>query len=363
VDGAVLEVILRKAAKIREELGVPVPLPDDGHTLSKTLLKAVMLRKKKRDEQRQAVFDFVEMEEAKAIEAQWQDAVDKTKKNRAVFAQRRLKPEEVLPEWHKSLATIGTRDDVQRFIGRALSRLGSGLEPLSSKGWARGGKAPLDALPEDVRERLEAEGLTGTVHVDFKYPSAPRCRPVQRSHPLVSVLAETVLERTLGSGANGTGNGVTSNNNDPGVLGRVGAWISADVSVRTTVALLRLRHQLVTQRAGSASTLLVEEATAIAWAGVSDPTATEGGEAFALIAAPPVADPPAHVRDRAVTQALEQLEARRAELDAFAERRAQALLADHRRVREAADARGAYTVKALLPADVIGLFVLLPRVD
>jgi len=47
----------------------------------------------------------------------------------------------------------------------------------------------------------------------------------------------------------------------------------------------------------------------------------------------------------------------------FAERRSQALLADHRRVREAADARGSYSVKALLPPDVIGLFVLLPHVD
>ena len=52
-----------------------------------------------------------------------------------------------------------------------------------------------------------------------------------------------------------------------------------------------------------------------------------------------------------------------ASLDAFAERRARALLADHRRVREAADARGSYSVKALLPPDVIGLFVLLPAVN
>lgn len=365
VDGAVLEVILRKAAKIREELGVPVPIPDDNHTLSKTLLKAVLLRREQRDEQRQMVFDFVDMDEAKAIDAQWQDAVDKTKKNRTVFAQRRLKPEEVLPEWRKSLSAIGSSDDVLRFAGRALSRLGSGLEPLNGRTWARGAKAPLDGLPEDVRERLEAEGLTSNIYVDFKYPAAPRCRPVQRSHPLVSVLAESLLERTLGNGADSAGNGAAEANagGDPGVLGRAGAWVSADVPVRTTVALLRLRHQLVTQRAGRASTLLVEEATAIAWAGVSDPTVTEGGDAFALIAAPPVADPPAHVRERAVAQALSQLGAVRVELDAFAERRAQALLADHRRVREAAGARGSYTVKALLPADVIGLFVLLPRID
>lgn len=69
------------------------------------------------------------------------------------------------------------------------------------------------------------------------------------------------------------------------------------------------------------------------------------------------------MRERTVIQALQQLEARRADLDLFATERAHALLADHRRVREAADARGSYAVKALLPPDVIGVFVLLPKVD
>ena len=61
--------------------------------------------------------------------------------------------------------------------------------------------------------------------------------------------------------------------------------------------------------------------------------------------------------------ALDDLGQRRSDLSTFAERRALALLSDHRRVREAADARGTYQVKALLPADVIGLYVLVPKVD
>ncbi len=113
---------------------------------------------------------------------------------------------------------------------------------------------------------------------------------------------------------------------------------------------------------GKSSTLLVEEATALASTG-SSLTPLEGAEALALLAPPPAVDPPAHVRERAVRQALAHLDARLPDLDAFAERRAQALLSDHRRVREAANARGSYRVKALLPADVIGLFVLLPRAD
>lgn len=353
VDGAVLEVILKKADKIREELGVPVPLPDDGHTLSQALMKAVLLRDRDRQQRPQQKFAFMEMAEAKAIESRWLDAAEKAKRNRTVFAQRRLKPEDVLPEWKKSLAALGGKEDVQRFIGRALARFGGALEPVGQSK-PRGFKTPLTALPEDVRERLEVEGLEGTVLIDFEYPPAPRCRPVQRSHPLVSVLAETMLERTLGTGA-------IADVNDAGVLGRVGCWVADGVTARTLVVLVRLRHQLTSQRGTEQTALLVEEATAIAWTGEPDPL--EGADALALLSPVPISDPPAHVRERGVTQALSQLETRLSELDAFAERRAQALLADHRRVREAGDDRGRYSVRALLPADVIGLFVLLPKVN
>jgi superfamily II DNA or RNA helicase len=347
VDGAVLEVILRKAAKIREELGVPVPLPDDGHTLTQTLMRAVILRH--RDDNKQQVLDFGSFSEAKAIDDCWQDVAEKAKRNRTVFAQRRLKPDEVLPEWKKTLAAVGGKEDVQRFTGRALARLGAGLEPLR-----RGFKVPLSSLPSEVKERLEAEGLSGNLRIDFSVPPAPRCHPVLRSHPLVSVLAESLLERSLADD-------VTEGASDPSVLGRAGCWVSSAVQEKTIVALVRLRHHLQTQKAARTTALLVEEATAFAWA--SAPGAIlEDAAALALLTPPPVGDPPPHVRRRMLEQSLVWLAAHSADLENFANRRAQALLADHRRVREASDARGSYSVKAILPADVIGLYVLLPRV-
>ena len=109
--------------------------------------------------------------------------------------------------------------------------------------------------------------------------------------------------------------------------------------------------------------LLVEEATALAWAGAGASLGAEGHEAMSFLVPPPVADPPEAVHTREIAKALELVDGRKADLEAFAERRAQALLADHRRVREAADARGSYAVKALLPPDVIGVFVLLPPVN
>jgi hypothetical protein len=348
VDGAVLEVILRKAAKIREELGVPVPLPDEGHTLSQALLKAVMLRH--REMNRQQVLPFERMAEARSLDAVWTDAKERAKQSRTIFAQRRLRPDDVLPEWRKTLAAVGGRDDVRRFTDRALARLGSGLEPYRKGGF----KAPLAALPEDVRERLDVEGFAGSVSIDFDWPPAERCLPVQRSHPIVAVLAESLLERTLGA-VPGTA--------DPGVLGRVGCWVSDTVKARTTVAILRLRHRLVAQKGRRTSILLVEEAGAVAWGGASGDIVAEGEEALRLLSLPPAGDPPPHVRERNVAQALTLLDSRSTDLDALAQRRADTLLADHERVRESSKGRGSYEVHALLPPDIIGLYVLLPRVD
>ncbi len=349
VDGAVLEVILRKGETIRRQLGVPVPMPDAGHSLTQALLKAILLKRKVVAGQ-QIALPYGDLDEAKQIEAKWSDAAEKARQVRTIFAQGRLRPADVLPEWHRTLAAVGGKDDVRRFIDRALARLGSGLELLK-----RGFKAPLAPLPEDVRERLDAEGLSGTLLVDFDYPPRGRCRAVQRSHPLVTVLAETLLERTLAAEPGASG--------DPGVLGRVGCWSSAAVTMITVIALVRLRHQLVSQKGRRSNVLLVEEATAIAWSGTDGAIVAEGTEALGLIAPPPAGDPPPHVRDRVTARALEQLGASIVDLHAFADRRAQVLLADHERVRESSRGRGGHGVHALLPPDVIGLIVLLPKVD
>jgi superfamily II DNA or RNA helicase len=348
VDGAVLEVILRKAETIRRETGVPVPLPDAGHALTQALLKAILIKRKVLKPQLE--LPFGSLAEAKEIDAKWSDAAEKAKQNRTIFAQRRLRPADVLPEWHRTLAALGGKDDVQRFADRALARLGSGLEPLK-----KGFKAPLGPLPEDVRERLEAEGLSGTLLVDFDYPPKGQCRAVQRSHPLIAVLADTLFERTLAAEPGAS--------TDPGVLGRVGCWVSDAVTTRTVVALVRLRHQLVSQKARRSHVLLVEEASALAWSGAETAVVAEGAEALALLVPPPALEPPPHVWGRATAQALEQLGARLGDLDAFAHRRAQALLADHERVRESAREHGSREVRALLPPDVIALLVLLPRVS
>ena len=107
---------------------------------------------------------------------------------------------------------------------------------------------------------------------------------------------------------------------------------------------------------------MVEEATALAWAGPRTAAPVTGPEALALLALPPADDVPRHVREREVARALAALPERAADIEAFSSTRADALLADHLRVREASRATGSTAVQAVPRPDVIGVYVLLPKV-
>jgi superfamily II DNA or RNA helicase len=343
VDGAVLQVILRKAESIRKELGVLVPMPDDQGKLTQALLNAVLLRRHRPiGPQAQVTFDFGEP--AREIETAWQSAREKAAKNRSIFAQRRLKPDDVLPEWRKSAAVLGGEQDVRRFVSRAMSQLGAALEPYKQHF-----KVHLDSLPTTLRERLVAEGLAGTLRADFTQPSAQGATYIQRTHPLVAALADTLLEQAL--------DGFT---NDADGVARAGAAFVADVSLKTTVLLLRLRHQLSVTRDNQTRLMLCEETVAVSAVGSAPLTELCPSDARELLGGEAVRNMPAVVRDRLIQQALDALPIWNETLGTIAESRANALLADHRRVREAAEARGSYQVTASLPVDVMGVYILAP---
>jgi hypothetical protein len=344
VDGAVLHVILRKAESIRKELGVLVPMPDNEGKLTQALMNAVLLRKGATTSY-QPELDLWG-EPAKEIDLAWQSAKEKAKQNRSIFAQRRLKPEDVLPEWRKSTAMLGGEADVERFVSRAAAQLGAPLQSVKQHF-----KLLTEHLPASVRERLAAEGLTGTLRIDFHQPAGQGTTFVHRTHPLVAVLADTLLEQALDDSP--------TNADDP-LVARAGVAFVAKVSLRTTVLLLRIRHQLAVTHGANTRLLMCEEAVAVAASGTEPFCELPPDQTRTLLGVEATRNMPAPLRDRQLQTALDALPSWQPQLEAIAKARAQSLLSDHRRVREAAEGRGSYQVTASLPVDVMGLYVLLP---
>lgn len=336
VDGFVLNVILRKGETIQKELGVLVPMPEDEARINQALVKAALM--KRSDSQKsstQVSFDFGEPERILApLQEQWQDALQKAKANRTVFAQRRIRPDEVLPEWQKQQEALGTQTDVQRFVQSACTRLNAPLEPVRKQQF----RFLPQHLPEALKLRLADEGISQPLLIDFN--------ELHRSHPLVSVLAEHLLETSLSGEA--------------GIAARCAATLTDTVEVVTTIYLLRLRHQLSYVRRRQPFQMMAEETVAMAVAGRSNPRWLEGDAVARLLECTPSGNLPLEAVQREIRTALDFIAAHPQQLQTLAEQRAEMLLADHQRVREAARDVGQYSVSACLPVDVMGVYVLLP---
>jgi superfamily II DNA or RNA helicase len=344
VDGFILNVILRKAEKIRQELGVLVPLPADEQRINQALIKAALM-KGKRGRNYQSEFDFNELDsELKTLDADWEDAREKAKANRTVFAQRRLRPDEVLPEWDKQRRHLGGSEHVLRFVQNSCARLNSPLEPFRKNAW----KLLPQHMPQNLRDRLAAESIVKPLPIffDSKTP-VPGASHIQRTHPVVSLLADTLLEDSL------------SDSRQP-LAARCAATVTQAVDTVTSLFVLRLRHQLSSRRRGLSRTLMAEECVTIAVAGRSNPRWLDEAEITPLLDATPIGNLDDAAATTHIRATLEFLESQTNHLETLAHRRAAELLEDHRRVREAARDIGSYEVTPCLPVDVLGVYVLLP---
>lgn len=352
VDGAVLEVILRKARAIEKQTGVVVPMPDEGGGLTRALMSAVMLRARER-RQLQLDLDAAAGSEMKEIDVAWRAASEREKRSRTIFAQQSLKPDEVIAEWTATQAALGGFADAERFVSRALMRLGAGLVQQKNRGWL----APLHQVPASLRERLDSEASLAEstparpLRIAFEARPSPGFIAVHRAHPLPGILAETFLENALEPHALPS---------DPATLPRCGAWASAAVSGVAALLLLRIRHRIDSRGRLGPRFAMAEEAAAIAIDVSSGKRLLAGDAAFALFDAES-GTVPERARDAQLEKALAALPGWRDVLDAYASERAAALAQDHGRVRQALGSRAGVQVAPVTPADVIGLYIVMPR--
>lgn len=340
IDGAVLEVILRKAEEIRKATGVTVPLPEERGPVTDALMASMMLRRG--GNKGQLALDLRLDDGTKAMEARWRDASENEKKSRARFAQNAMKPQEVAPEWEKVRDLLGSPADARQFIERSLARFGVPLEQRKTALVAH-----VHALEPSLKTRLAEYDLTGAVRLASTEPAPAGTSLLTRTHPLTSTLAEALVEASLDSEAMaGLG------------IGRVGAWPTEAVEKTTLVALLRVRFKL-TVHARKERLLLAEEAALIALQGQS--VIAQGALARKLLDTAAAGDLASSARDRLVTQARQALPGLlEGPISTFVKSRAEELMQDHARLRAAAGSASRVTVEAVLPPDVIGLFVLIP---
>lgn len=343
IDGIVLDVLLRKHKKIRSSLGISVPVPATSDDVLEAVFEGLLLRGQGIPSQEQLLPGFEDYfkPQTQNLYTQWEEAADREKKSRTLFAQHGLSPEEVFAELEAAQNAIGAGVDLESFVKDALQGMGAGV--VSDR---KGIRIDLSECPRGLKDALPVD--EEKFQVRFQVPAPDNGLLLTRIHPFVESLAGYVLDTAL----------------DPlskGVASRCGVVRTESVRTRTTLLLLRHRMHLILTREGKENPMLAEDSDLLAFTGAPDqPNWLERNEVESLLQAVPGGNVAAEaIRDflKLVIDGQAHLLPR---LEQACDERAEALLQAHRRVRQAAKAKGTLRVEAQRPPDVLGIYVLLP---
>ncbi len=190
-----------------------VPLPDDERKVTEAVMKALLLRRKAVREGRgkQMSLDFNDIPFVSDMEQKWVNAADREKANRTIFAQRSLRPEDVKPEWDRARSILGRPEEVEIFVRRGLARLNVPFVPIEG-----GLRLDSSKLPAAIIDRMDVPA-TGQVRL---LTQGGTTEHLHRTHPLVSALADLLVERSLDT---------VASPDDPSILPRAGAWTTSAV--------------------------------------------------------------------------------------------------------------------------------------
>jgi superfamily II DNA or RNA helicase len=338
VDQVVLEVLIRKARKIRRDLGIAVPVPMEAEQVLQTVVDNVLLRR--RDQAIQLELALSTPDASRLHEA-WDAAAEREKRQRGFFTQLGIQPAEVAREVAATDAVLGDRDAVRRFLADALQRFGGSLEPSKN----RDGVFNLSA--GGLKPKLQDFAGRGEFPIDvtFDRQKDQYALYLGRTQPLVARVCDAVLGQAFALGTDDR-------------FARAGAMFTDAVSRWTGLALLRFRYRL-----REATEEFAEEIVLAAFErGEGGPRWLEPLDTAGRNLAD-AAQPKANIsREERVGHVERAFRIFRSHPDWFRpvlDWRVAELDAAHRRLRALLKERH-LTIQPHLPPDIIGCFILVP---
>ena len=346
IDGIVLDVLLRKHKKIRNSLGISVPVPADTNAVVEAIFEGLLLRERAGSHQDLLPgLDEYLQGDLKKIHAEWDRAGDREKRSRTMFSHEGIQArvDEVAKELNAARAAVGSHTDVTRFTAEAVSASGGIILPRRHEF-----ELDLSDAPLALRDVLGVHDKP-KLNVAFDLPTSGDTVYLSRTHPIVEGLASYVLTSAL-------------DDSEDAIARRCGAIRTDAVGRRTTLLLLRYRFHLRVIQGSTERELLAEDSEIIGFRG--SPQNAEWistQEVEALLSASPCENIPGELRSAFVRRVIDGYDAIKEQLNARARARGNTLLDAHRRVRTAARWKGVrYSVHPELPPDVLGIYVYLP---
>ncbi|MEY4179973.1 MAG: hypothetical protein RLY70_3547 [Planctomycetota bacterium] len=383
IDGVILDVLIRKHKSIKSDLGVTVAVPGSSEQIAETLFEGALFREQTGSGLRQQQLDFGPDDgdqQIKSFHAEWENARDREKASRSRFAQHSLDKDAVAAELRHVRAAIGRGEDVARFVKTVFQSVGVPMEEHVAAAASSRSSAPSTAqssaqstttssAPSSASPASRLPGIS--FHLSVATPRALRQAigrdesfqgrfdlPVKkgecylgRTSPIVEGLAGWTLDQALDPAARDAAP----------IAARCGLIATSSVATRTTLVVARFRFHLKVSGAAS-ETILCEEIVPLACVGpASQLTWLTAEESERLLASRPEQNLIPSRLEQQLQLLLGSLGSIQAALAPVAVERAALQLQAHERVREAVRTRGRVAIEPVLPVDILGAYVLLPK--
>ena len=341
IDGTVLKVLLRKARKIRQAIGISVPFPDDSKTIMDAVLSSVLLSPKKEvDESVQTQIDFgndsVVQQQASAVEKSFDRIKEREKQITSMFAQNKIKPQHLQPFIQETEYILGNAKAVRQLLETAFPKYG--IEFTST---AKGLKFRTANLSPGLKALLPNQPA---VLVAFDSPTPKGYTYLGRNHPFVESVCLQVLDAALSS--------------HPTLdISRASVFKSDQMKERTTMVLLRVRNVIANPQ--GQKELVGEELRLWGFreSGIVEQDHLQAAQELYKLPTEQVRIEEQH---QELERALKAYQSLKPELENLAKKRANHMVDGHRKLGEELGNKDYKIVEPVLPPDVLAIYVILP---
>ena len=347
IDGIILDVLLKKHHQIKSTLGVSVPVPYDSEQVLEAIFEGLLLREQESSSE-QLLLPFLDdflAQDKQKLHLAWDKAKDREKLSRSIFSQQALSKdlkEITTKELDKINESIGSRLDIRNFVKHSLIRFNASIIEHEDTL-----QIDASAVPTFVKEScyFPSDKLT----LKFELPVSENEIYLPRTHPIVEGLADIAINTAL------EGNSA--------IAKRCGVIRTSSVERKTTLLLMRYRFHLIEAFHHKSYPILVEDSQILAFQGKpEEPEWLENKEISKLLESIPAVNVSPEFAKEQLENVILNYETLLPHLNISAEKRARELLSAHTTVRDLSLIRKSVKpyVKALLPADLVGVYIYLP---
>ena len=350
IDGIVLDVLLRKVREIKRATGINVPFPEDSQSIIDTITQALLLNpnrriQKQRGPEQQVLFDYTDFGEAaeakESVTHKIDEAVEREKVSRSIFAQNAIKAQEVEEDLRAVDDAIGDPHAVEEFVTVTLASL-FGVQVTTEK---KGYGIVTGNLPPQIVDLLPAGDL---VKVSFESPTPEGYHYLGRNHRFVEQLCQLTMANTLARQGK--------------QAARAAVIRTGQVNTKTTLLLFRCRN--VIEQGKDGHQIVAEEMLLWGWRGTpAEREFLDHEESRQLIREVRASSNLSReARESFLDNEIGLLEHLEEEFKVLAEEQSKRLVASHERFSAMMDKKRYQVVYPVLPMDLMGVYIVLPEV-